>query len=128
MNAERPIDGPLRDLQRVQFRRKLAIAISAAVATAALSFCRSLWRSEASGIYLFIQHIGVALILTSIAGRTWCAIYIGGKKNRRNAGRTLFVGTTSPLSVFGARRTRRRSPVGAQSSSRWLWHVPRWRS
>ena len=80
MNAERPIDGPLRDLQRVQFRRKLAIAISAAVATAALSFCRSLWRSEASGIYFFIQHIGVALILTSIAGRTWCAIYIGGKK------------------------------------------------
>ena len=99
MEADPPTTGHLRDLERFQFRRKLAIGVSAVLATVALLFCSSLWRNGAR-TDLLIRHIGVVLILASIAGRTWCAIYIGGKKKTTLMQHGPYSLVRHPLYVF----------------------------
>jgi protein-S-isoprenylcysteine O-methyltransferase Ste14 len=99
LEIDPPTTGELRDLERFQFRRKLAIGVGAVLATVALLFCSSLWRNEAR-TDLLIRHIGAALILASIAGRTWCAIYIGGKKKNTLVQDGPYSLVRHPLYVF----------------------------
>jgi protein-S-isoprenylcysteine O-methyltransferase Ste14 len=67
-------------LSRAQFRRRLIMGFAAALATLALLFVGSSWRLHSPSTYNLIQLAGLTLILLAIAGRTWCAVYIGGRK------------------------------------------------
>ncbi len=87
------------ELRKFQFRRKLAIAAGATVATATLFFCTSHWRSE-DRIDLLIRYFGAVFILVSIVGRTWCAIYIGGRKKKTVVQKGPYSLIRHPLYVF----------------------------
>jgi protein-S-isoprenylcysteine O-methyltransferase Ste14 len=67
-------------LSRAQFRRRLAMGLAAVAAAFGLLFVASTWRLQSSSTFYVIQAIGLALIVVAIAGRTWCAVYIGGRK------------------------------------------------
>ncbi len=56
------------------------MGFAAASATLVLLFVGSSWRADSPRTYHLIQLAGLILILLAIAGRTWCAIYIGGRK------------------------------------------------
>ena len=67
-------------LSRAQFRRRLAMGLAAVTAAFGLLFVGSTWRLQSPNAFHLIQLIGLALIVVAIAGSTWCAVYIGGRK------------------------------------------------
>ena len=73
-------DGLMDALSRAQFRRRVIMGLAAALATVALLVVRSSWRLHSPSTYQLIQLAGLTLILLAIAGRTWCAVHIGGRK------------------------------------------------
>ncbi len=69
----------LSELQRMQRRRKLQI-LSVALVLAPLSLVvGSAWPSEGM-VGEAIRAVGALLIVVAICGRTWCTLYIGGRK------------------------------------------------
>lgn len=70
----------LESLSRAQFHRRLLMGFAAVTAALVLLFVGSTWRLQYPNVFRLIQWIGLALILVAIAGRTWCAAYIGGRK------------------------------------------------
>jgi protein-S-isoprenylcysteine O-methyltransferase Ste14 len=64
-------------LTLVQRRRKRAVLAGGILLLAVLLFSRSLWPAFVHEIF---EYVGYGLILLCIAGRTWCALYIGGRK------------------------------------------------
>ncbi len=56
------------------------MGLAAATASFILLVVGSSWRLHSPGTYHLIQLTGLTLILLAIAGRTWCAAYIGGRK------------------------------------------------
>ena len=73
---------PDLDLQGLQRRRKLVLALGIAVWVLLLLFTRSHWRTAAPNLHALIEIAGVLLMLICILGRTWCTLYIGGHKKR----------------------------------------------
>ncbi len=69
-----------QSLSHAQFRRRIVMWLAATTASCVLLFVGSTWRLQSPAVYQLIQSIGLALILVAIAGRTWCAAYIGGRK------------------------------------------------
>jgi protein-S-isoprenylcysteine O-methyltransferase Ste14 len=53
---------------------------AAVTAAVVLLFVGSTWRLQYPNTFDLIRLIGLALIVVAIAGRTWCAAYIGGRK------------------------------------------------
>lgn len=70
----------VESLSRAQFRRRLMMGLAAVTAAFVLLFVGSTWRLQSPNVLYLIQAIGLALIVVAIAGRTWCAVYIGGRK------------------------------------------------
>lgn len=60
------------------WRKRFVIGISALLVIFLL-FTDSIWPSD-SGMHTMLDYIGYILILTCVVGRTWCSMYIGGKK------------------------------------------------
>jgi protein-S-isoprenylcysteine O-methyltransferase Ste14 len=56
------------------------MGLAAVTAAFVLLFVGSTWRIQSSSTLHLIQSFGLALIIVAIAGRTWCAAYIGGRK------------------------------------------------
>ena len=67
-------------LDRVQTARKWALFGLGAVLIPALLFVDSTWRATAHDFYEGIEYVGVWLIVLCALGRTWCSLYIGGRK------------------------------------------------
>lgn len=77
--AAAELAGRADNLSHVQRRRRQFAGGSGALLLFVLLFTHSLWQSE-SWVHESIEWVGYALILTCIAGRTWCSLYIGGRK------------------------------------------------
>ena len=93
---------PRRDrlgLGRVQRQRKRALILAALAIGFALPFIRSIgaadgWAHEA------LELLGMALISTAIVGRSWCALYIGGRKAHEIVDTGPYSISRNPLYVF----------------------------
>ncbi|HYW59229.1 MAG TPA: isoprenylcysteine carboxylmethyltransferase family protein [Xanthobacteraceae bacterium] len=66
------------DIGAVQTIRKLFLLLSVATLGTLFVFGAPRWSSRTQEA---IEWIGLGLIFVCIVGRTWCALYIGGRKN-----------------------------------------------
>lgn len=64
-----------------QSGRKLLLALACALGIGVVFFTDSYWPDHGVA-HEIIEWIGICLILICIAGRTWCSLYIGNRKNR----------------------------------------------
>lgn len=101
------------DLSRFQHRRRVALAILIAAVLATLLFVQS--ALPASGNHHgYVEAIGFGLIFVAILGRTWCTLYIGGRKSAEIVSEGPYSVTRNPLYVFS---TIGAAGVGALSGS-----------
>src|SRR5690606_27834472 len=90
---------PAGDLSRFQRRRRFAVAILVAGLFAALLFVRSPVTID-NGLHEYVEAFGGAAILLAILGRTWCTLYIGGRKSAEIVRGGPYSVTRNPLYVF----------------------------
>jgi len=67
------------NIAEVQIVRKIVLAGAAAVGVLMFAFCNS-WLGASDSLHEMIEWVGVVLIMVCIVGRTWCSLYIGGRK------------------------------------------------
>jgi protein-S-isoprenylcysteine O-methyltransferase Ste14 len=89
------------DIGRVQTRRKqtLAVALCAGLAVCLLGQARWL---PGSGVHELIEWLGVLLIVMCIIGRTWCTLYIGGRKDTELVTLGPYSISRNPLYLFSS--------------------------
>lgn len=66
-------------LSGLQQRRKRIVLLSGLLLLVALLFSDAYWASD-SLLHESFEMLGYALIFLCIAGRSWCSLYIGGRK------------------------------------------------
>ena len=88
-------------LGRFQRRRRLALAGLIFVIFAGLLFVGSVTTPD-DALHEHIEQIGAILILIAILGRTWCTLYIGGRKSAEIIRGGPYSITRNPLYVFSA--------------------------
>jgi protein-S-isoprenylcysteine O-methyltransferase Ste14 len=66
------------DIAAVQTVRKIVLLVAITTLGALCIFTASRW---SEGLHEVIEWGGRALIFICISGRTWCSLYIGGRKN-----------------------------------------------
>lgn len=111
-SAESP--PPVVDLQRIQRLRKLVLWGMFGLALPPALFVGSYWWPNAKTLHKAIEWAGIVLIFISIFGRTWCTLYIGGRKKRELVTLGPYSVCRNPLYAFtmlGA------FGIGAQSGS-----------
>lgn len=79
--------------------RKGVLAIAVLLAVAFLVIGDSRWPNQ-GWAHNTIEWFGIGLILFCIVGRTWCAIYIGGRKNRNLVSAGPYSVCRNPLYLF----------------------------
>jgi protein-S-isoprenylcysteine O-methyltransferase Ste14 len=79
--------------------RKAILLVSIAAAIAYLVLGGSRWPSDAA-LHGSIAWSGITMILICIAGRTWCALYIGGIKNQTLVTQGPYSICRNPLYLF----------------------------
>lgn len=90
-------------LSLVQRRRKQFAFGSGVFLLLVLLFTESMWASETT-LHESLEMLGYLLILLCIAGRTWCSLYIGGRKKQVLVDQGPYSMSRNPLylfSVFG---------------------------
>ncbi len=94
----------LAQLGRVQYARKIVLAVLTLAALAAVFLVGSAWPADGPA-RTAIELAGALLILACIAGRTWCSLYVGARKTRELVVIGPYSATRNPLyvmSVLGA--------------------------
>lgn len=86
----------LSDLQQ---RRKRAVLLSGLLLLVALLFSDSFWPSG-SILHESTEMLGYALIFLCIAGRSWCSLYIGGRKKEQLIEEGPYSVSRNPLYLF----------------------------
>ena len=86
-------------LDRFQRRRRIALALLIAVLFGALLFVGSALPAD-QRLHEYVESAGGALILAAILGRTWCTLYIGGRKSAEIIREGPYSVTRNPLYVF----------------------------
>lgn len=102
------------DLQRLQQKRKRVLILGVVLLLALLAISDSSWRVGWPRVHRAIQWSGLLMILTCILGRTWCALYIGGQKQRRLVTKGPYSVVRNPLYLFTLFGT---AGIGALSGS-----------
>lgn len=88
-----------RRLARLQKRRKAVLAAGAAALFVLLAFVQSVdWFS--GGWHEAIEILGLVLIGVAILGRTWCTLYIGGRKANEVVDTGPYSVSRNPLYLF----------------------------
>jgi protein-S-isoprenylcysteine O-methyltransferase Ste14 len=100
-------------LGATQRRRMAALLVVAIVVAAIVPFVSFLPGGEGS-LHEWIEVIGLVLIGTAIVGRTWCTLYIGGRKAREIVASGPYSISRNPLYVFSFIGI---AGVGAQAGS-----------
>jgi protein-S-isoprenylcysteine O-methyltransferase Ste14 len=88
------------DLQQLQRRRKQVLRAGALLCVLLLLVTDSSWRLANPTIFMSLQRTGFVLILLCIFGRTWCTLYIGGRKKRELITKGPYSIVRNPLYVF----------------------------
>lgn len=86
-------------LSQVQRRRRRFAQGSGLLLLLVLLFTESMWPSE-TFLHESLETLGYALILICIAGRTWCALYIGGRKKKVLVDQGPYSVSRNPLYLF----------------------------
>ena len=109
---------PAIDLQKIQhWRKHILWALFGLTLVPAALFVGSYWWPRAKPLHKTIEWIGIILIFVCIFGRTWCSLYIGGRKKRELVTLGPYSLCRNPLyafTVLGA------LGIGAQSGSMTL--------
>ena len=109
---------PAIDLQKIQhWRKHILSALFGLTLVPAALFVGSYWWPRAKPLHKTIEWIGIILIFVCIFGRTWCSLYIGGRKKRELVTLGPYSLCRNPLyafTVLGA------LGIGAQSGSMTL--------
>ncbi|WP_442580780.1 methyltransferase family protein [Mesorhizobium sp. ASY16-5R] len=87
------------DLGRFQARRRKVLAVLIAVIFLVLLFVAS---AGSDATHELVEKAGAVLILIAILGRTWCTLYIGGRKSAEIVTGGPYSMTRNPLYVFSA--------------------------
>lgn len=87
------------NLSRFQRRRRLVLAVLIAVIFLALLFVQSALPTGGT-FHEYVEAVGVGLIFVAILGRTWCTLYIGGRKSAEIVDKGPYSVTRNPLYVF----------------------------
>jgi protein-S-isoprenylcysteine O-methyltransferase Ste14 len=87
-------------LQRVQRMRKMALRVLLGMTLLPVLFIDSYWFARAPILYDAIEWLGAVLIFVCICGRTWCTLYIGGRKKRELVTSGPYSLSRNPLYVF----------------------------
>ena len=82
-----------------QAARKAVLFAAVALGVAFLLIGDSRW-DEANVLHEAIEWAGIGLIVFCILGRTWCSLYIGGRKNRELAQSGPYSVARNPLYLF----------------------------
>lgn len=91
---------PVADrLSQVQRRRRRFAQGSGLLLLLVLLFTESMWPSE-TFLHESLEMLGYALIMVCIAGRTWCALYIGGRKKKMLVDQGPYSVSRNPLYLF----------------------------
>ena len=90
---------PADELKRFQRRRRLALALLVAAIFSALLFVASPATAD-NRLHEYIEAFGGVAILVAILGRTWCTLYIGGRKSAEIIRGGPYSVTRNPLYVF----------------------------
>jgi protein-S-isoprenylcysteine O-methyltransferase Ste14 len=88
---------PVVDIASVQMARKLGLLLTLATLGVLFFFSGSRWSSP---VHEAIRWTGVALIFICISGRTWCSLYIGGRKTSELVTTGPYSVSRNPLYVF----------------------------
>jgi protein-S-isoprenylcysteine O-methyltransferase Ste14 len=89
------------DLDRFQYRRKVALAVLLGVMFFFLLFVRTFETNE-DGLHEYVEKFGIAAILLAILGRMWCTLYIGGRKSAEVVRTGPYSISRNPLYFFSA--------------------------
>jgi protein-S-isoprenylcysteine O-methyltransferase Ste14 len=101
------------ELAAYQRRRRMAIGGLLLLFFAALLFVSSA-PSDDEKLHERIEAVGIGLMLVAILGRTWCTLYIGGRKSAELVRGGPYSVTRNPLYVFS---TIGAAGVGAMTGS-----------
>lgn len=96
LSAPQPAEDRLSAVQR---RRKQFAFGSGLLLLLVLLFTESMWPSETMP-HEGLEIIGYGLILLCIAGRTWCSLYIGGRKKKLLVDQGPYALSRNPLYFF----------------------------
>ena len=88
---------PVADIATVQLARKLGLLITLATFAVLFFFGAPRW---SSAVHEAMRWIGAGLIFICISGRTWCSLYIGGRKNYELVMTGPYSVSRNPLYVF----------------------------
>jgi len=101
------------DIGRVQTIRKIVLLAAALPLVAAFVLVQSPW-PEGQKIHESLEWLGIGLIVICIVGRTWCTLYIGGRKNTVVVDEGPYSVSRNPLYMFSLLGA---AGVGAQLGS-----------
>jgi protein-S-isoprenylcysteine O-methyltransferase Ste14 len=85
------------DIASVQMARKLGLLVTLALFCVLFCFGGTRWPF---GVHEAMRWIGGGLIFVCISGRTWCSLYIGGRKNHELVTAGPYSISRNPLYVF----------------------------
>ncbi|QPC86118.1 isoprenylcysteine carboxylmethyltransferase family protein [Mesorhizobium sp. NBSH29] len=89
------------ELSRYQRRRRQVLAVLVVFMLMALLFVRSAY-APSDGMHEHIEAFGIGAMVFAILGRTWCTLYIGGRKSSEIVRGGPYSVTRNPLYVFSA--------------------------
>lgn len=89
------------DLGSVQRRRRAALLSFGLVILGFAAFTSTPMPSGTEGLlHEWIESIGVVLLFVAVAGRTWCSLYIGGRKKEEIVDTGPYSVCRNPLYMF----------------------------
>lgn len=99
MSALPPLPAVDDGLTRVQRRRKRFVAFCGMLLLTVQLFTESMW-ADGGLLHNLWEWIGYGLITACILGRTWCSIYIGGRKKHILVEQGPYSLSRNPLYLF----------------------------
>jgi protein-S-isoprenylcysteine O-methyltransferase Ste14 len=96
-HAPAPVPSNLSSLQK---RRRFYLASIVFLAAFTSLFCGAIWDGADHGIHEAIEFTGLGLVVVCILGRTWCTLYIGGRKKEELVCMGPYSLFRNPLYVF----------------------------